>query len=626
MRKKCLTYKIELKAKGHVPDRQIASCRWLPLLILVLVANGPRALAADFDASTETLQQVRQAFRAQQPAKAAKRQSQTWNKSEARKLGKFVQSLHAKYLANETPSTDSILKSSMFVRQRSQNQVQVYLSVRDTSQTTLTALTAMGAEIEVINKELNKVQAWISLSDLDEFVGAALVQKITTPNYAQPRSGSVTTEGDRIHKANQLRSLGLSGRGVKVGIVSDGANNFSAATSSGDLPATLTRFGSCSRRAENQRNCSPELTCNEGTAMAEIIHDIAPQAELAVAAVSTSLEFIQRINQLANNFKADIIVDDLGFFGEPYFEDGDLAQAVAALPARVLYVSAAGNSAHTHYQEQFRRFPDPDFDLHDFGAAAGQASFDANGFTVGGGRGVVTILQWNDRYNSPSNDYDLFVVDDSQLLGRSIEDQGSGAPAIEATCTFNPSSTPQAHFAIVNRFSGSSRRIKMYFLGASNTQFNTTSGSVFGHPGVKRALAIGAINASDPGNDNVTFYSSRGPARIDFPARSLSKPDLMGIDGVRVTGAGGFPSRFFGTSAAAPHVAGVAALLFSASSAVKADDVRTALIQSATDLGPGGRDNTFGFGRVDALAAKQFIKTGVVTPQLLLLLLNDEEQ
>ncbi len=79
--------------------------------------------------------------------------------------------------------------------------------------------------------------------------------------------------------------------------------------------------------------------------MAEIVHDIAPGAQLAVAAAGTSLEFIARVNDLANTFGADIIVDDIGFHREPYFEDGPVAQAVAAVKDQVVFISSAGNGS-----------------------------------------------------------------------------------------------------------------------------------------------------------------------------------------------------------------------------------------------------------------------------------------
>ena len=118
-------------------------------------------------------------------------------------------------------------------------------------------------------------------------------------------------------------------------------------------------------------------------------------------------------------------------------------------------------------------------------------------------------------------------------------------------------------------------------------------------------VSVGAIDAADAGTDDIEAFSSHGPAN-----NGAIKPDVAAIDGVSVTGAGGFSSTFFGTSAAAPHVAGLAALLLEVApgllSGEPGDDpgldratLRAAIVNTAVDLGASGDDNTFGSGRVD---------------------------
>ena len=132
-------------------------------------------------------------------------------------------------------------------------------------------------------------------------------------------------------------------------------------------------------------------------------------------------------------------------------------------------------------------------------------------------------------------------------------------------------------------------------------------------------MSVGAINASDPGADTIALYSSRGPA-----GNGALKPDVTAIDGVNVTGAGGFFDPFFGTSAAAPHVAGLAALLLQYRPDLKAgesgDDpaadraeLRAAVLDAADDLGSAGPDNTYGHGRVSGDASPLFVAPVVST-------------
>jgi subtilisin family serine protease len=127
---------------------------------------------------------------------------------------------------------------------------------------------------------------------------------------------------------------------------------------------------------------------------------------------------------------------------------------------------------------------------------------------------------------------------------------------------------------------------------------------VFGHPAAKNVLAVGAISASDPNNDKLESFSSRGPVKIFFPNKqSRKKPDITGIDQVETTGPGDFPTIFPGTSAAAPHLAGIAALLLDFKPRKSPAEIRRALVRGADDLGKSGPDNKFGAGRADAVRA-----------------------
>ena len=532
----------------------------------------------------------------------------------AQKLGRFIMSMMQQKAAKE-------LKPNGFVRVKDQRMLQVYIKLKEINEADLEELREQDVQIEIINKSLGKIQAWVDIGRLESLVQLPNVVSIKTPQFARPSTGSINSQGDSILRADQLRDMGFRGQGIKVGIISDGANDWTVARSSGDLPESLIRYGSCTSQPGDPAGCISKWTCNEGTAMAEIIHDLAPDAQLAVAAVSTSLEFIQRLNSLVKTFEADIIVDDLGFFGEPFFEDGEVAQAVAALPTRILYISSAGNSGNSHYEEDFKPISVAGFVSHNFGVAD-----NSMGFIVPAGDYVVTILQWNDRFNNPGSDYDLMVLSSTaELIGSSQEDQSMpGAEPLEAVCAYNPSTSDVANFAIVDKFSGENRRLEIFLLGSPFIEYSQPAGSVFGHAGLAGTLAVGTINASEPGNNNIARYSSHGPARIDHPARQdRPKPDLIAIDGVDVTGAGGFGSPFFGTSAAAPHVAGIAAQLMSVTKRVTAKNVKAAMTQGAIDLGSSGRDSTYGYGRIDAVNAKNLLKNGLVLPPFLILLDED---
>ncbi|MBI1731684.1 MAG: S8 family serine peptidase [Gammaproteobacteria bacterium] len=517
-----------------------------------------------------------------------------------------------------TRATARIMEASGLSERRvridDEARIQVYVQVTNVDDAGLAMLRALEADIEIANAKLGIIQAWVPYDRIREVSELLFVQRVTQPDYAVHRSGSVQTEGDAILRADELRALGWDGTGVKVGIISDGPRGRALAQASGDLPANVALYGSCTTAKAIPSQCVPELLCSEGTAIAEIIHDIAPGAELAIGAGITELEFIQSVDDLVNDFGADIVVDDIGFYAQPFFEDGIVAEAVAEVTDQVLYVSAAGNSGIGHHEAQFSPMSFQGDTLHDFGLGTVFGPDATMDIRIDPGGSAVPLLQWNDRFGDSGNDYDLFLLNaaETDLLCPqcgSAEFQTGTQDPFEAFCYYNATQTEVRGKLIVSRASGSNRRLELFLLGSAiPAEYNQPGGSIFGHPAVRDAIAVGAIDAADPGQNNVEPYSSRGPARIDFPSVvSRPKPDLAGIDGVSVTGAAGFPSPFFGTSAAAPHVAAVAALLKHAVPLATPEILRDALKDSAVDIGAAGRDSLSGTGRIDAVAALEAI-------------------
>jgi len=526
--------------------------------------------------------------------------------SDYKKIGAQIQRLMNEPNLTSTAS----IRNSSTIKTKDDSKVQVYLKVKSTNKIDLSTLEKTGLEIEITNSKLKKIQGWVSTNNINQLAELDNVIHISTPSYGHKRVGSRTTQGDTILRTNLVRAQGFTGEGVKVGIISDGSAGLAAAQASGDLPNNVVRFNSCIIG-----NISPD--CAEGTAMAEIIHDIAPDAELAIAdALTTTLEFIQRLDQLANDFEADIIVDDLGFFLEPYFEDGDIADAVNSLPDNIIYISAAGNSATEHYQNSFN--PDNTTVLggqttvHNFGSSSESPFGESLPITVtpNGGDHCI-ILQWNDEFTNgfdgpgAVNDYDLLVFSNGiAFFGSLLESfSASSFNTVEIACLPDPETTT-TYFVVIDQFSGNSNsEIELFFTGniTIDNQFQVAEDSIFGHPASERAIAVGTINAQDPLRDDIASFSSQGPSRIDFPIRQdRQKPEITGIDGVAVTGSGGFPRQFFGTSAAAPHIAGIAALLKSANPDASREEIETALIDGAIDFGAPGVDNVFGSGRANA--------------------------
>ena len=467
--------------------------------------------------------------------------------------------------------------------------VQIYVSVTDTSDQALDTLRRHGLDIEVVNDDFGIVQGWISVANLDSLAAEPVVVKVRPPSYATHNTGPVTSQGDSIHRCDQARSAGFNGAGIKVGVVSNGVSGLSVSQAAGELgPVQVLSAGSG----------------DEGTAMLEIVADCAPGAALAFAATATSLDFIQAVNAL-QSAGAQIIVDDVAFVNEPIFEDGPVALNDRTVGATVLRVSAAGNFGQGHYMGTFSPGtfdPQVPGTRHNFGGGD-----ELLRFQVPGGTSATIVLQWSNRFGAAADDYDLCIrLTDGSLLRCSAALQDGNDDPLEGvilSCSLPPGSFCLADIQ-VTRFSGATQTFALFCTNLCQfTQFNNRSGSVVGHAGVPEVLAVAATKWSTP--TIVEPYSSAGPTTILFPSvQSRAKPDLTGVDCVATSRPGFNP--FCGTSAAAPHVAAVAAILLQRMGpGTTVQALAGALKATATDLGAPGFDSDFGAGRADALTAVQ---------------------
>ena len=492
--------------------------------------------------------------------------------------------------------------SGGFARVDDSAALQAYLHLDSVETEKLAALQSRGVRIEISNAKLGIVQGWIPYQRMDSVAELPFVRRITVPSFGTARlapcvdePSGCRTEGDSIHRADELRDLGFDGGGVRVGVISDGIDGLCDAVAAGELPSGIQAFGTCN-------DANPCLCSNgaEGTAMLEIVHDMAPGAALGFGSgIASSLQFIQSVEELTRDFQADIIVDDIGFFLEPYFEDGPIAQAVqAAIDQGVLYVSSAGNQAQEHYEGDYVDSGD--------GRGSHQISGGNNVFNISGFFNVLVILQWSNPFGQADDDYDICFADETPEVCATYNERQDGdddpLEFMAVNCLFDGCELQ------VRRVSGQAQRLELFILdGGLEPGDRVLEGSIFGHPAVPGVFAAAAVDVLDPGNDTVEAYSSRGPSRIEFPALEIrDKPDIAASDGVEVSGFGGFPSPFFGTSAAAPHVAAVLAQLLGGLG--PAADIPQAVKDGAVDIEAGGFDSLAGFGRLDALAAAGFLQ------------------
>ncbi len=495
------------------------------------------------------------------------------------------------------------------------------------------------AELTIENRSV--LQAWVKYDKVEAVAEFPWVMAVLPPDYGVPSphpANPFNSEGVGVHHADQAHAVGVNGGGVTVGAISDGFNT------PGDTPTVAVAPGCIGTGFSTGRSCSPipghrDLGCftgdtctgtatgvrNEGTAMLEIVHDMAPGAYLQFAeglsgAITHTVALLNLAAGTGLPAPSDVITEDIAFFLEPVFEQGLVARVgdlvslgscdsissfgVPFNPcAPTSLHSAAGNQARVHWRSGptggfppttpavFDGPPDGVVGPYencpflpsnptamDFADGGGNTTLDIFGFG-----GDVVFLQWSEPFAGAFTDLDLYLMDTplTSCFAVSINQQGGGA-GMAAEFLFVPFT---GTFKVVVNLFGSIGAAGLpvvdlktlgrgFFRDAPVSVASITGDSNY----LSLASPVGAVNAALP--SIVESFSSWGPITLGFttPPTGFAvdpsgvTPAFVGAAGVTISGAGGFGSgrcpatlpgqcRFFGTSAASPHAAGCDALV-----------------------------------------------------------------
>lgn len=494
------------------------------------------------------------------------------------------------------------------------------------------------------------------LGSLGNVATVAAVSAVRAPMLFAPdcEGGSVISEGVAQLDAKAAREeFGIDGSGITVGVLSDSydrdtgaATNAAEDVESADLPGTANECSGQTTPVEVIEDLS-EPENDEGRAMLQIVHDMAPGANLSFATAFESEEgFAENIEKLAGA-DADVIVDDVAWFEEPFFQDGPIAVAVNKVANEgATYLSAAGNDNLFDAEgNEIASWEAPAFrnsggcpeaieklsgfngtHCMDFNPGAGVD--ETFGITVQAGETLTIDLQWAEPWNGVETDLDAFILSGAgKILAVSGEENtgptGSQRP-VEIVQWVNSGAAKTVQLAI-NRFAGGNPRLKFILLqngGVSAVEYPRSSGgdvvgpSIFGHAGAAGAIAVAAVPFDDSSEPEP--YSSRGPVAHYFEPvegstaadplpvpEALSKPDVAATD-CGATTFFAFQSgevwRFCGTSAAAPHAAGAVALMREAAPLASAGLLRESLVGTAGPV-DGFGPCAIGGGLVETVAA-----------------------
>jgi hypothetical protein len=499
------------------------------------------------------------------------------------------------------------------------------------------AISRMGGTITYESARWKTIQALVPAGELLALAGREDVKTISKTMPPHCQSGSVTSEGDWAHLAGITRTnYGVDGTGIKIGVISDSCDYYTNSIASGDLPASFTYLPGLSGMPGS----------GEGTAMSEIIHDLAPGAQIVFASAGEGeASFADSILLLRSN-GCQIIVDDEEIYAENPFQDDVVAQAINQVVASgALYFAAADNSGNLADGTSTTW----EGDFVDGGTNALIAGGTVNSFSQGGtnynydtigsidrlGGTTGAFLYWSDEGSTSSNDYDLYAIatgiygssvvaastdvqDGTQqpyetIHGVSVGDQlvifkhpGAAARYLRLTTLDEYFPLSVATLGGTTGHAGSANCIGVAATSASTSYVHTEEADTPGgyylydyyFPGGPYPNAFGATNVTEP-------YSCDGPRKRFYNAdgsmitpgnvlasggTNIANPDLTAADGVSTSLRTFTP--FFGTSAAAPHAAAIAALVWSAKPQLSNQQVRAILDESCLNNTDNGFANT----------------------------------
>lgn len=468
---------------------------------------------------------------------------------------------------------------------------------------------------------------------------------------AMPFIGRANSQGDKAHQADTARAqYGFAGEGIRIGVMSDSFNfrgGLAADIAGGDLPGPGNPFGNTTpvTIVQDLPNPNPIITgSDEGRAMMQIVHDLAPKAQLFFASAFISeagfATNIKRLRDAPNN--CDIVIDDVFYSDEGVFQDSGVAQAVDYVTnSGGLYFSSAGNEGSV--QRNTASVWEGDFKdggtltipgnnktgtVHDFSTTATPIL----GNIILSNGGFAYALDWSDPLGASTNDYDLFIVNSTGTTVKAAStniQNGTIDPHEEIGATAFTLSAGNDRLVIFKTGTAAPRAMALNGFGSRLTVF--TPGNTHGHSAARDGFGVAAANATSTANtvnglftsaSRVETFSSDGPRRIFYNANGTpitpgnilfatngglvrQKPEITAADAVATSGnsLGGGLNPFSGTSAAAPHAGAIAALIKSAKPSLTPAQIRTIMTTAVIDIETAGIDNATGFGVLNANAA-----------------------
>jgi len=471
-----------------------------------------------------------------------------------------------------------------------------------------TALEAQGGQIEATSRSLmaakipvNMLEAVTNKVDGISFIRTPYPNKTTRVDTSE---GVVKTSADKYHDA------GYYGQGVDIAIIDLGFYYLTEAKDSEDIPSSVIKY------TKDYTGDGLEAGTEHGTIVAEIVHDMAPEANLYLMKIGTTLELENAVDDAIAE-GVDVINHSVGWWNVNFYDGTGPADwgvsgtnpadiAAYARDNGILWANSAGNEAQGHWQGSWNDYDDNGW--LNFTDSGGIASEENHIGYVSEGSVIDIYMTW-DAWPSDAEDYDLCLDRqdsdgnwDLVVVCSDGTQSGTERPTESLSFQVPTGEAADYYFSISEADAPGTPDIDLFAYVDNDPQINgqlVSSSSVMTPANDEKVLTAGAIHEWNWTDGPQASYSSLGPSNSSQYASSRIKPDMMGPDCVSAYGYASEGYDFCGTSATASHLAGAAALLLSEDSSRTADDLQSILESNAIDMGDSGNDNTYGWGRLE---------------------------
>jgi len=534
---------------------------------------------------------------------------------------------------------------------RGRVQVDVHFNCSAAAPTQALAAAGLSINASVHVPPLCVVQGWIAPNAVSSLASLPNVLRVEVPKYAlrrKPHSvapavkaqraapltqgGGSTIDGNAIsimRVQQYISSSGVTGKGVTIGVMSDNVTSLSTIQGRGELPA-VTVVPS-----------SPDGSLNstagdEGTMMLEEVYAVAPGANLAFCSPENDVGYVGCLSQLIAA-GASILVDDLAFFPEDLLssnsETATAVQNVLSANPNVALFSVTENFNGSYWEGAYTPMAASaagvgvtSLQCTDTSTNTTQTdnyieSFGSVGYaqlTASASDGYPAIFQWGDPFNENASNFDLYLYDSN----------GNGTCAMfagaSATQFFNELQLDGTYYVFIGTpdqsLAGKFLKLWIGGDGLSDVTPSSSGSEISPQIFVPNVVKVGATNAADGVGNTLESFSGIGPINLLFPAAlQLQAPFVVSLDGNYVDANGttfddsSTDGLFYGTSAAAPNAAAVAALIRSAFPSLTPTQLTSALEGGATAIDSTVPDENVGYGRVDAVGALNTLPTPSIT-------------